>query len=59
MLGYDIDKMLFRIPAEQHSFEEIREILHRSEEMKDDLYVFIGELIGTKKAMKIIEGGKE
>ena len=34
MLGYDIDKMLFRIPAEQHSFEEITEILNNHPEVE-------------------------
>lgn len=34
MLGYDIDKMLFRIPAEKHSFEEITEILNDHPEVE-------------------------
>ncbi|MEE0740982.1 MAG: glutamine synthetase [Emergencia sp.] len=34
MLGYDIDKMLFRIPAENHSAEEITKILKEHPEVQ-------------------------
>ena len=50
----DIDEM-----RTQRIVEAVRKDSELTEEIKDDLYIFIGELIGTKKAMKIIEGGKE
>ena len=50
----DIDEM-----RTQRIVEAVKKDNELTEEMKDNLYVFIGELIGTKKAMKIIEGGKE
>ena len=34
MLEYDIDKMLFRIPAEQHSAKEITKILEAHPEVE-------------------------
>ena len=34
MISYDLDKMLYTIPADKHSTEEIREILGKHPEIK-------------------------
>ena len=34
MISYDFDKMLYTIPADKHSTEEIREILGKHPEIK-------------------------
>ena len=64
MLGYDIDKMLFRIPAENHTFEEITDYVCKNAKEGDLILTMGGGNVYMcanmiYKQLKFIEDGQE